>query len=371
MRETTDVLVIGAGVFGLWVALETAKAGVSVILVERDRPGAGASGGVVGALTPHMPVRWRPMKQFQLDALQSMQAATDQLTAETGVETGYSLSGRLSPLADSRARDRAIEHAMAADAQWHRSARFEVLDAPPCNVSGFLPDASCPNGLVRDTLSGRVTPRLYIKALTAAVERVADLRTGWHALQLDAKTGTARFRQGEIEAGTIVLAAGHQCAALCPPAATGGVKGQAALLRATTPDDMPVVQMPHLYIVRQPHGLVAIGSTSEKAWGDPNPDQMLDDVIDRARLLCPSLRHAEVVERWAGIRPKPPGRDPTIGFLPGAERVYLATGGYKIGLGIAHLVGKGAAADLSGTQAAFPIPTDFSPGSQGSPAQTN
>ncbi len=370
MRETTDVLVIGAGVFGLWIALETARAGASVILAERDRPGAGASGGVVGALTPHMPVRWRPMKQFQLDALQSMQTATDELTSETGLETGYALSGRLSPLADQRTRERALEHAAAADTKWSHGARFEVLEAPPVDVSGFLPTESCPCGVIRDTLSGRITPRLYVNALSAAVHRRADLRLGWCAESIDAKTGIVRFRQGEIEATTIVIAAGHQCATLYPTG-TGGVKGQAALLRAKTPSDMPVVQMPHLYIVRQPDDLVAIGSTSEKEWDDPKPDQLVDSVIDRARALCPCLRHADVVERWAGIRPKPPGRDPTIGYLPGSDRVYLATGGYKIGIGIAHLVGKGAAAHLTGTQAAFPIPTDFAPASPGPVEQSN
>ncbi|MBY8975047.1 FAD-binding oxidoreductase [Rhodobacteraceae bacterium NNCM2] len=359
MSERTDVLVIGAGVFGLWIALEAARAGLSVIVTERDRPGAGASGGVVGALTPHMPVRWRPMKQFQLDALMSMKEATDRLTAETGLETGYALSGRLSPLIDQRARDRAEEHALAAEAEWAGGARFEVLETPPAIVSGFLPAESCPFGLVRDTLSGRITPRLYIDALAAAVSQQAQIRTGWEAIGVDGETGTARFDKGEISAGTIVIAAGAESTALAPVKPGGGVKGQAALLRVDTPAEMPVVQMPHLYIVRQPGGLVAIGSTSEKEWQDPGPDTLLDEVIERARRLCPGLSNAEVVERWAGIRPKPPGREPTIGRVPGARRLYLATGGYKIGLGIAHLVGRGVAAELAGIETDFPIPEDF------------
>ncbi|MEM9045478.1 MAG: FAD-dependent oxidoreductase [Pseudomonadota bacterium] len=361
MSKRPDVLVIGAGVFGLWTALSCARAGLKVLCVDRDRPGAGASGGVVGALTPHMPVRWRPMKQFQLDALLSLEGATQALTEETGLPTGYHRSGRLSPLADQRARARAQEHVFDAEAHWRDHARFEVLDTVPTEITGFLPAESCPFGLVRDTLSGRVMPRLYIEALAAAVRKQADLRLGAEALEVDGQLGLVRFRDETVSAGMIIVAAGWQSPRLAQTRAGKGVKGQAALLRAETPEKMPVVQMPHLYIVPQPGGTVAVGSTSETEWTMPGHDDALDDVIDRARHLCPALANATVVERWAGIRPKPPGREPTIGRVPDAPRLYLASGGYKIGLGIGHLVGQAIAGDLVGLSEIYPLPVDFRP----------
>ncbi|MEM6905775.1 MAG: FAD-dependent oxidoreductase, partial [Pseudomonadota bacterium] len=39
-----DVVVIGAGVFGLWVAREALHAGLSVVVTDRAGPEAGASG---------------------------------------------------------------------------------------------------------------------------------------------------------------------------------------------------------------------------------------------------------------------------------------------------------------------------------------
>ncbi|MEM8792288.1 MAG: FAD-binding oxidoreductase [Pseudomonadota bacterium] len=361
MGDTADVLVIGAGVFGLWTALECARAGMRVICVDRDKPGAGASGGVVGALTPHMPVRWRPMKQFQLDALLSLQDATDQLTEQTGLPTGYIRSGRLSPLADQRARGRAEEHVVDAQARWKGMAKFEVMDQPPAVVGSFLPAENCPCGLVKDTLSGRIMPRLYIEALASAVEHTAELRLSWEAQHIDGASGMVAFLQGTIEAGTVVVAAGWRSPVLSGTRKGKGIKGQAALLRAQTPPEMPVVQMPHLYIVPQPGGLVAVGSTHEAEWETAEPDGGVEDVIARARQLCPALENAPVVERWAGIRPKPPGREPTIGPVPGAERLYLASGGYKIGLGIGHLVGRALAADLAGVSAEHLLPADFAP----------
>lgn len=359
--KAPDLLVIGAGVFGLWTALEAARAGLSVIVADRAEPGAGASGGIVGALTPHMPVRWRPMKQFQLDALLGLEAATAALTEVTGLSTGYARTGRLSPLIDQRARDRAEEHAVAAKAVWADHALFQVLDAPPDAVAGYLPASSCPFGAVHETLSARITPRLYMDALAAAVEQMAEIRTGWEAVSLDPATAQIRFRQGEITAGHVVIAAGWESFPLAPVAQGQGVKGQAALMEATLPPDMPVLQMPHLYVVAHGPGRVAVGSTSEKVWDDPHPDAALDDVIDRARAICPALCHAPVIERWAGIRPKAPGREPMIGPVPGHPKLSMATGGYKIGLGIAHLVGATLAHKIADLPSDAGLPTDFYP----------
>ncbi|MER2509538.1 MAG: FAD-dependent oxidoreductase, partial [Amaricoccus sp.] len=50
---SAEVLVIGAGIFGLATALACARRGMSVIVADRAEPGAGASGGPVGALSPH------------------------------------------------------------------------------------------------------------------------------------------------------------------------------------------------------------------------------------------------------------------------------------------------------------------------------
>ena len=75
--NVTDLLVIGGGVFGLTVARAARQAGMSVRVIEAARPGAGASGGPVGALTPHAPTRWRPMMAFQFQALLSLSGIAD------------------------------------------------------------------------------------------------------------------------------------------------------------------------------------------------------------------------------------------------------------------------------------------------------
>jgi glycine oxidase len=68
-QATPDLLIAGAGVAGLWLALKAVRAGLSVTLVERGNPGGGASGGFLGALMPHSPERWNGKKDFQFRAL--------------------------------------------------------------------------------------------------------------------------------------------------------------------------------------------------------------------------------------------------------------------------------------------------------------
>ncbi|HIF77741.1 MAG TPA: FAD-binding oxidoreductase, partial [Sulfitobacter sp.] len=62
-----DVTVRGAGIFGLSVAWACALRGASVQVVDPAGPAAGASGGIVGALAPHVPENWNAKKAFQLD----------------------------------------------------------------------------------------------------------------------------------------------------------------------------------------------------------------------------------------------------------------------------------------------------------------
>ena len=44
----------GAGIFGLAIAWTCARRGAAVRVIDPGGPGAGASGGLVGALAPHV-----------------------------------------------------------------------------------------------------------------------------------------------------------------------------------------------------------------------------------------------------------------------------------------------------------------------------
>eukprot|EP01035_Chromulina_nebulosa_P069165 gene69165-94793_t len=120
MTDSADILVVGGGIMGLWGAVKAAQAGLSVILIERDRTGCGASGGLMGAMFPWMPDRWDEKKQFQYEALTSLPAELAVLEAATGLSAGFRRSGRIIPLPRPHLRTIALRHEADARAHWQQ-----------------------------------------------------------------------------------------------------------------------------------------------------------------------------------------------------------------------------------------------------------
>lgn len=374
-QPAVDLLVAGGGVMGLWTALRAAREGLSVRLVERSRVGAGASGGLLGALMPHLPDRWNAKKAFQFEALVSLEEDVAVLEDETGLSTGYRRAGRLIPLARPHNRAIALGHARDALSVWNAGERafaFEVLDAAP--VAGWPSEEATECGLVREQLSARLAPRALLAALRAALARLpnATIVEGTGIAALHPAAALARLDDGSSLAfGNCVLAAGVETFALVaplgPPLAKPsgvGVKGQAALLRASIDPALPVIFADGLYIVPHEGGFVAIGSTSETDFVDATgTDGLLDALVERARRMAPALADAPVVERWAGLRPKAIGREPMVGRHPEHANISLMTGGFKVSFGLAHELARAVLDEIKGgtldVPPSFTVPAHF------------
>lgn len=317
-----QIVVHGAGIFGLSIAWACARRGARVSVVDPRGPGAGASGGVVGALAPHVPEAWNTKKALQFENLVMAEAFWAEVAEASGHNPGYSRSGRVQPLADAAAVDLAQTRAASAAELWQGRYRWDVRDAA---AFGDLVDS--PTGhVVFDTLTARLHPRRAIAALVAALERRGAV-IGTEPAEGDAvihATGVAGLLELNGITGEKLIGA--------------GVKGQAAVL-ACDLRGSPQVYADGLHIVPHADGTVAVGSTSERSWDDPAAtDAQLDDVIERARAACPALRDADVIERWAGIRPRTRSRAPMLGTHPLRPAEYIANGGFKIGFGMAPLV---------------------------------
>ena len=323
----TDVTVMGAGIFGLSVAWACARRGAKVRVIDPGGPGAGASGGLVGALAPHVPENWNDKKAFQFESLVMARAFWDEVAREGGVEPGYARLGRVQPVADEAGLALARAREASAAALWQGKAAWRVEPAG----GGWCPES--PTGhVIRDTLSARLHPRHACGALVAALQN-----KGAEVLRAGRAEGRVVWATGMAGLEELNHAAGHT--------AGSGVKGQAALLQFDA-RDLPQVFADGVHIVPHADGTTAIGSTSERDYDDPaTTDAQLDDVIARARAVLPALAGAPVIERWAGVRPRARSRAPVLGAHPLHAGAFIANGGFKIGFGMAPKVG-GAMADL-------------------------
>ena len=264
---------MGAGIFGLSVAYACAKRGAHVRVIDRQGIAAGASGGVVGALAPHVPENWNAKKAFQLDSLLMAESYWAKVDALSGQSSGYGRLGRLQSLADDRAVELAKTREASAKLLWRDHAKWQVVEAEqfefkPVSATGFL---------AHDTLSARLHPLQACQSLAGALQNLG-----------------AEIIVGDAPAlGQVVWATGHQgllhLNAGNSRAMGNGVKGQAVLLDHDA-RHMPQLFADGLHIIPHADGTTAIGSTSERDFVDPtSTDEQIDALLDKALAVCPIL----------------------------------------------------------------------------------
>ena len=339
-----DITVRGAGIFGLSIAWACALRGARVQVVDPCGVGSGSSGGVVGALAPHTPENWNAKKAFQLDSLLMAKPFWDRVEQASGLSSGYGRTGRIQPVPDARALDLAKARETGARHLWRGEAIWSVVqmqeDWAPKSPTGYY---------IHDTLSARLHPRNACLALAAAITA----------------RGGAICTEGP-DRGPVIWAAGVQglerLSHEIGQTVGGAVKGQAAILRPQHPpgNNVPQLFADTVHVVPHADGTIAIGSTSERDFNDPtSTDARLDALVARATAAVPALEGVEVMQRWAGLRPRARSRAPMIGAHPLHPNQFIANGGFKIGFGMAPKISQ-VMADLV-LDGVDNIPAEFRP----------
>ena len=336
-----DVTIRGAGIFGLSIAWECARRGAKVTVVDPQGIAAGSSGGIVGALAPHVPENWNSKKAFQFDSLMMAEAFWTQVEQSGGKSSGYARLGRIQPVLDTAALELAYQRGETAKCLWKGLARWMVTDTPP----NWAPPS--PTGFwIVDSLTARINPNAACHALVAALQ----------------VKGVQIARQAD-DRGAVLWATGMhdllRISALRGRAFGIGVKGQAALFEFDQ-STAPQIFADTLHFVPHEDGTLAVGSTSEREYeGIDTGDGQLDNLIEKAQRVLPELKSARILKRWAGVRPRSRSRAPVLGAHPIENGAFIANGGFKIGFGMAPKIAQ-IMADLilEGRDA---IPTEFRP----------
>ena len=316
---SVDLTVRGGGIFGLSVAWEAVCRGARVRLIERETIGAGASGGLVGAMSPHTPEGWNPVKAFQLESLLRAESWWQGVVATSGLPSTYARTGRLQPLADDHAIALAQTRATQSQTLWQGRAIWQVVQA----IGAPWEPASPTGRLIHDNLTARINPRSALASLEAALRA-----KGVKVVLGDAPDeGPVIWATGTAGLNALTQDLGHK--------AGQGVKGQAIAVHLPGYEPQPQLFIDGLHIVPHADGTIAIGSTTENSWTDLNTDAQADALLERARIALPILQTAPEVARWAALRPRALSRGPLIGPWPNRPGHYIANGGFKIGFGTA------------------------------------
>ncbi|MCB0830067.1 MAG: glycine oxidase ThiO [Solirubrobacterales bacterium] len=358
-KDRSDVIVVGAGLIGLSVAWKLALDGASVTLLEREKPGAGATGVAAGMLAPIGELDFGEPELLELN-LRSRRLYPDFVAgveAETGMDTGYRHTGALHVALD---RDEAgelrrimeLQQSHGLDSKW--LGPMAARDLEP-GVSPSLAGAV----LVED--DAVVDPRALVEALRSGLEargtRIVPAEVSGLLRDSSGKVTGVLTGDGEFTARVVVAAPGAEAGVaewlpeeVRPPVRP--VKGQVVELRGDT--DAPacerILGSERVYIAPRPDGRLILGATVEEMGFDRRvTGGGVHELLREAYRLLPDVAEMEFIGAIAGLRPGTPDNVPVIGPA-GIEGLILATGHYRNGILLAPVTAEAVVDFVQGRQ---------------------
>lgn len=350
-----DVVVVGGGVIGLSVARGLALAGATTTIVdpgEEPHRSTWAAGGMLAPLGEAPEVG--AFLDFALESLALYPDFVAEVEAASGLDTRLRLNGKL--LAACSAEDAARLEARRA---WQVEAGHAVewLDGEDMRRLEPALSVDVRGGLLLPG-NGRIDNRTLQRALERAAEAVGVRRAVGSVVTIDSRNGSVEgvtLADGTgVAADRVVLCAGAWSGALegIPPLPVRPVKGQMLALAAPGRPLDRVVAAPGAYLIpRETEGgpVIVVGATQEEAGFDLAVNVAGQRSLEEgARAVVPQLAEAEVVERWAGLRPGTPDGLPVLGPSPELEGLVYATGHFRNGILLAPATARAVEEWLTG-----------------------
>lgn len=216
----TDTVIVGGGLAGLTTALELARAGTPVVVLESESVGFGASGRNGGIVSPSFacgsdaitarigPQRARALHRLTIEGVQRLSANIDQL--------GITSAAKTPGLLNLRRFDAAADlHAYAEEFQRDYGYAFTYLTQT--QIAERLATTRYIHGL-EDTQAFHIHPLNYLRALAREVERLGGrIYEATPAIGTDlGPTKVIRTPQGRVSACRAVFATGGYTGPLIP-----------------------------------------------------------------------------------------------------------------------------------------------------------
>jgi glycine oxidase len=362
LRTTADALVIGAGVVGCAVARELAAARLKVVAVERESPGAGASGAAAGILAPQVGANApSPILSLGLESRAMFPQLVDELRSETGIDVPYRAAGTL-----SLALDAEEEAALEKRFQWQTEAGLPVERISCGRVSTLEPAISTHiRTALRFPYDHQIENVTLIRALTTSAEkRGVQFRSASEVTSVLVKAGMVEgvaIGPGRIYAPIVVVCSGAWSGLL----ETGGpklpvtpVRGQMLALESDEARIDRVIMTERGYLVPRIDGRIIVGSTSEQVGFDTSVTvKGIATLMEVAGTVVPSLHHARISGIWAGLRPATSDGLPILGPAGSAwpDGLYFATGHYRNGVLLAPLTARLLSESITSGKTSLPL----------------
>ena len=319
--HTSDVVIAGAGIIGLSIAIELRKAGATVTILDRGEPGREASSAAAGMLVTGDPDLGTPMRRLAEASAALYPAFVEELELRSGLQSELEAQGAL-----------------------YIAAESERVDSPtltPSELAEQEPGVA-QHPRVHFLAEQSIDPALLTRAAIEVAKRLGV--TVHHESQVEGVTLTrerlleVRTSRIPYQTATFVNCAGawaNQIAGAAAPARPR--KGQMLSVIPRECKLRHVIRSHEVYLVPRKDGRVIIGATVEDCGFDKTVDSAkIQQLHQKAANLVPAIGEAKILEAWAGLRPGSPDDLPIMGAgrLPGT---YLATGHFRNGILLAPI----------------------------------
>ncbi len=331
LPSSAEVVVVGGGVMGTSIAFHLAEEGVDVCLLERDALAGGSTSRAAGGFRAQFS---DPLNiAIGLRSIDAFTRFGDRPGAEIDLhQVGYLF------LLDREEDVAAFEAGVALQNELGVPSRIvgpaEAAElCPLAGLDGVLAATYCP-------LDGHASPEAVVQGYAAGARALgATVLTGCEAtgITLDGArvTGVAT-RDGEIETGTVVCAAGVWSPELARSAGVElpvvpylrevGFTGPAPGLAERIP--LTIDFSTGFYFHREGPGLLfGMADPDQPAGlGAPTDPEWLVRVMEVAERRCPSLLDMGIAGGWKGAYEVTPDHNALVGETPDVERLLYATG---------------------------------------------
>jgi glycine oxidase len=390
-NSAADLAILGGGIVGLSVAWRARMEGMSVLVIERDTLGRGATHVAAGMLAPVAEVEFgeagRRVLELGIHSARMWPSFADELEQASGIELGLRRTGTLVVARDDdEARELERQLAFreslglrvvrmrASEARDHEPAIAPTvrlaLHAPedhsvdPRNVVAALRGACERAGVSLREHTAALGLRLDASRTRVVAVRLGDSRDGAPPATLEGGVGANGDFLGEggacelVYADNVVVAAGAWSGGLAGLPDGAGVdvrpvKGQIMRLRDPAGPGLlkGVVRFEGGYLVPRGDGRYVLGATMEERGFEPDATAGgVYELLRDAHELVPGVSELHIEELGVGYRPSTPDNAPLIG--PGAiEGLTWATGHHRNGILLAPLTAELVVSSLAGEHA--------------------
>lgn len=328
-----NFLIIGGGVIGLSSALELARDGARVTVLERGMAGAESSWAGGGILSPLLPWDY-PDAVSRLCNLgvELYPQWSARLTSSSGIDPEFWVSGMLvlPPVDEGAAECWCAQHG------WRHAqepAQQRVPGLAENSPALWLPDVA----QVRN-------PRLVQALRVAAVDAGVNLLEGVEVMRVVRASPTRidylDTPREKLQAGAYIVAAGAWSQSvlgdIAPHWPIKPMRGQMLLFKAA-PKLLPhIVYRQGIYLIPRRDGHILAGSTVEDVGFDKSTTEAVGQMLYNAATgILPALQSVPLVQHWSGLRPGSPDNVPTIDRHPLVENLYANTGHFRYGVTMA------------------------------------